>query len=395
MTTWAQATPGCAAGLNCRVIAEGIECQEESSTLVDMGVAFGQGYYFSKPQSSPPYLLSKALFRSPSRTRSTGLLWQSRENIADLLHKVHCLREYNTLEESYQLLAADDQLTAVAVVDEQHKPVGLVRRSSLYSTFSSRYGRALHGAKAVKSSMDRSFVQVDKFSKIEEVSSLVTDSMRTQFEADLVIVEDDCYAGLGKVLGLLKKITDLQIRNARYANPLTLLPGNVPIFEYLDQLIDAQSAFTVAYCDIDNFKPFNDVYGYAEGDKVIKLIAEILREKIDSRVDFVGHVGGDDFIVIYSSSDWMQRCRDILTEFEQQVPDLYKPEDILQGGIMSQGREGEERFFPIMTLSIGVVIPNTRNSITHEDIANLASQAKHHAKTITGNSLYVVRRMNV
>ncbi len=150
----------------------------------------------------------------------------------------------------------------------------------------------------------------------------------------------------------------------------------------------------MAYCDIDNFKPFNDVYGYAEGDKVIKLIAEILRENIDSRVDFVGHVGGDDFIVIYSSSDWMQRCRDILTEFEQQVPDLYKSEDILQGGIMSQGREGEERFFPIMTLSIGVVIPNTRHSITHEDVANLASQAKHHAKTITGNSLYVERRVN-
>lgn len=383
-----------AGGLDCRVIAEGIESQEESTTLVDMGVTYGQGYFFSKPQASPPYMLSKALFRTPSRARSSGLLWQSRENIADLLHKVPCLREDNTLEESYQLFAADEHLTAIAVVDSQHKPVGLVRRSNLYATFSSQYGRALHGAKAVKNSMDRSFVQVDKFSKIEDVSSLVTDSMRTQLEADFVIVEDGSYAGLGKVLGLLKKITDLQIRNARYANPLTLLPGNVPIFEYLDQLIAAQAAFTVAYCDIDNFKPFNDVYGYAEEDKVIKLIAEVLRENIDSRIDFVGHVGGDDFIVIFSCNDWMQRCRSILSEFEQQIPDLYRPEDILQGGILSQGRDGEERFFPIMTLSIGVVIPNARYHITHDEVANMASQAKHHAKTMSGNSLYVERRVN-
>lgn len=383
-----------AAGLDCRVIAEGIESQEESATLMEMGIAYGQGYYFSKPQASPPYMISKALFRNASRTRNPGLLWHSRENIADLLHRVPCLREDNTLEESYLMFAQDESLTAIAVVDEQQNPVGLVRRSSLYATFSSQYGRALHGSKAVKSTMDRSFVQVEKHSNIEEVSSLVTDSMQTQIEADFVIVEDGSYAGLGKVLGLLKKITDLQIRNARYANPLTLLPGNVPIFEYLDQLIAEQAVFTVAYCDIDNFKPYNDVYGYAEGDKVIKLIAEILRGNIESPVDFVGHVGGDDFIIVFSCSDWMQRCRNILAEFEQQIPDLYKAEDILQGGILSQGRDGDERFFPIMTLSIGVVIPNARNNITHDDVANMASQAKHHAKTMNGNSLFVERRVS-
>jgi hypothetical protein len=79
--------------------------------------------------------------------------------------------------------------------------------------------------------------------------------MKSQIEADFVIVDEGRYAGVGKVLGLLKKITELQIRNARYANPLTLLPGNVPIFEYLDQLIQDRQVFTVAYCDIDNFKP--------------------------------------------------------------------------------------------------------------------------------------------
>jgi diguanylate cyclase (GGDEF)-like protein len=173
-----------------------------------------------------------------------------------------------------------------------------------------------------------------------------------------------------------------------------LLPGNVPIFEYLDQLIQDRQVFTVAYCDIDNFKPYNDVYGYGEGDKVIKLIAEILRSNVHPSIDFIGHVGGDDFIVVFSGDNWMERCRSILHDFEHQIPDLYSDEDILRGGILSHSREGDERFFPIMTLSIGAVIPNTTQSITHDDVANMASQAKHHAKAISGNSLFTERRVS-
>ena len=383
-----------AKGMNCHVIAEGIESYEESQTLIDMGIGFGQGYYFAKPQSSPPYTISSALFRITKRSRTKNLLWQSRENIADLLHKAPSLRASNTLEETYMLFARDENLSAVTVVDEQQSPIGLVRRSKLYSTFSSQYGRALHGAKSVLNCMDRSFVLVEKHWNIEDVSGLVTDNMKSQIEADFVIVDEGRYAGLGKVVGLLKKITDLQIRNARYANPLTLLPGNVPIFEYLDQLIADQQSFTVAYCDIDNFKPYNDVYGYGEGDKVIKLIADILRTNSHPCDDFIGHVGGDDFIVVFSSNDWMQRCKNILADFEQQIPDLYNNEDVSRGGILSQSREGEERFFPIMTLSIGAVIPHTDQAITHDDVANMASQAKHHAKAIRGNSLFIERRAN-
>jgi len=384
-----------AKGLNCHVIAEGIETHEESQTLVEMGIRFGQGYYFSKPQSSPPYTISSALFRMSSRVRTRNLLWQSRENIADLLHKAPCLKASNSLEESYVLFSRDENLSAVTVVDDQQCPIGLVRRSKLYSTFSSQYGRALHGAKSVLTCMDQSFVLVEKQWNIEDVSSLITDSMKTQIEADFVIVDEGRYAGVGKVLGLLKKITDLQIRNARYANPLTLLPGNVPIFEYLDQMIAEQQNFTVAYCDIDNFKPYNDVYGYGEGDKVIKLIAEILRSNAHPCDDFIGHVDGDDFIIVFSSTDWIVRCQKILADFEQQIPNLYNNDDIQRGGILSQSREGEDRFFPVMSLSIGSVIPNTRLPITHDDVANMASQAKHHAKAIRGNSLFIERRVNV
>ncbi|MGB4246400.1 MAG: bifunctional diguanylate cyclase/phosphodiesterase [Pseudohongiellaceae bacterium] len=381
-----------AKGLNCKVIAEGIESREESQTLMDMGIAYGQGYYFARPQSVPPYSIPEVLFRFPDRSQVKNQLWQNRENIADLLTDAPFLTRSNILEDAYQYFVEDDMLSAIAVVDEHLSPVGLIRRSRLLSTFSSQYGRSLHGAKSVLNFMDRLIVVVEKSWNIEQVSNLVTDNMKSQIEADFIIIENGKYAGLGKVLGLLKKITDLQIRNARYANPLTLLPGNVPIYECLDQLIAEQQQFAVAYCDIDNFKPYNDVYGYGEGDKVIKLIADILRGEVHKADDFIGHVGGDDFIIIFSSQDWTERCDRILQEFSSQISELYTEEDRRRGGIYSLSREGEERFFPIMSLSIGVVLPNTRQFISHHDIANMASHAKHNAKNIQGNSLFIERR---
>ncbi len=378
--------------LNCKVIAEGIESREESQMLMDMGISYGQGYYFGRPQSTPPYSIPESLFRGVDGFIPRSQPWQVREDIEDLLTETPALFSDDNLEQAYRYFVNDDSLTAIAVINTQRIPIGLIRRSKLLTTFSSQYGRSLHGAKSVINFMDRTIIVVERSWNIEQVSNLITDNMKEQIEADFIIVDQGKYAGLGRVLGLLKKITDLQIRNARYANPLTLLPGNVPLYECLDQLITTQSEFCVAYCDIDNFKPYNDVYGYFEGDRVIKLVAEILRENTHKSDDFIGHVGGDDFIVVFSSQDWPDRCAKILQAFENHVPTLYTDDDRSLGGIYSQSREGIEQFFPFMSVSIGVVIPDTKKVISHHDISNMASHAKHSAKNIKGNSLFIERR---
>lgn len=216
--------------------------------------------------------------------------------------------------------------------------------------------------------------------------------MKLQIEDDFIITKNGQYVGLGKVVQLLKKITDLQIINARYANPLTLLPGNVPIYEKLDDLISTNSAFCIAYCDIDNFKPFNDVYGYAKGDQIIKTVADILLQHTDPILDFVGHVGGDDFIVIFRNSDWHKCCNTILKNFEKIIPDYYNSIDKNNKGIWGKGRNGDDNFYPIMSLSIGAVTPDASLYISHGDISELSTQAKHNAKSIPGNSLFIDRR---
>lgn len=381
-----------ASGLNCKVIAEGIESREEYQVLSEIGIKLGQGYYFARPQAAPPQTLPSSLFLKTYRSSNSRRMPSAAENVSDLLTPAPFLPEKSVLEDAYRLFVSDETLTAIPIVGAGLNCLGLIRRSRILSTFSTQYGRSLHGGKSVCQFMDEFIVVVEKDWGIEQVSNLVTDNMRSQIEADFIIVENGRYLGLGKVLDLLKKITDLQIRNARYANPLTLLPGNVPIYECLDSLIEDQETFYVAYCDIDNFKPYNDVYGYGEGDKVIKLIAEILCDEASPNENFVGHVGGDDFIIIFSSPDWAEHCQKILAAFQSKIGTFYNKEDRERAGIYSPSREGDERFFPIMTLSIGVVTPNTKKFISHHDIANLASQAKHNAKKINGNSLYIDER---
>src|SRR5690606_20413911 len=109
---------------------------------------------------------------------------------------------------------------------------------------------------------------------------------------DFIITRDGRFYGIGKTSTLLRRITEQQIRNARYANPLTLLPGNVPIHELLEELLARDEPFHVAYCDLDHFKPYNDCYGYSRGDEVIVYLAQIIQGEVDAQLDFVGHIGG-------------------------------------------------------------------------------------------------------
>ena len=149
----------------------------------------------------------------------------------------------------------------------------------------------------------------------------------------------------------------------------------------------------MASCDIDNFKPYNDVYGYGKGDQVIKLIADILSQYAEATVDFIGHVGGDDFIAIFLSDDWLERCNSILRSFEKEVPGFYNHADNERGGILAESREGSQKHYPVMSLSIGVITIDQQQYLSHAEIAELASHAKHHAKHITGNSIFIERRV--
>jgi diguanylate cyclase (GGDEF)-like protein len=105
----------------------------------------------------------------------------------------------------------------------------------------------------------------------------------------------------------VRAVTEVRIEAARYANPLTFLPGNIPISSHIARLLGNDAAFYACYVDLNHFKPFNDQYGYWQGDEVLKFAAMVLADVCDPTRDFLGHVGGDDFLILFQSDDWQDR----------------------------------------------------------------------------------------
>ncbi len=381
-----------ARGLNCRVVAEGVETKDEYRTVRKMGIELTQGYYFERPSQSPSTSLPPHLFRTEPEDvhyqAEPGFLTKT---VMELLRRVPAIVPDTSVEAAAQVFQHAPQLESLPVV-EGSRPLGLVRRNQLMSMFLSRFGRELHGRKPVVKFIDHNTLILEAHLPIEQASNMVSEQMQQDKALDFLITGDGDYLGIGSVIDLLKTITELQVRNARYANPLTMLPGNVPIYEELDRLLRLGQKFVVCYCDLDHFKPFNDKYGYEKGDQVIKMVAELITREMVEKRDFVGHIGGDDFIIIFRSDDWHARCERILREFEEKVLQFYQPGHIREGGIWSQDRSGKHRFFSLLTLSIGSVIPDVSACRSHHDVAALAAGAKSEAKKQPGNTLFVDRR---
>jgi GGDEF domain-containing protein len=175
------------------------------------------------------------------------------------------------------------------------------------------------------------------------------------------------------------------------ANPLTRLPGNSTILHETTARIESRAPFALAYLDIDNFKSFNDRYGYSRGDEVLVVACRILTTVVSELAGpdgFVGHVGGDDFVFMSCPRTIDAVCQTLIKRFDLVIPDFYDPEDRQKGYIDSVDRKGHRERFPIMSLSIAVVT-NEHRTIAHPgDVSKIASELKKAAKSLKG-SVYV------
>ncbi len=214
-----------------------------------------------------------------------------------------------------------------------------------------------------------------------------TQRNRSHLEEDFVITENGYYFGIGQVIDLLKMITELQLKCAQNSNPLTGLPGNLLIQEQIDQLIRNKKDFVACYFDLDNFKPYNDQYGYAKGDEILIYLAKLLKKHSHPEVDFVGHVGGDDYVVIFRSTNWQESIANILQEFIQFRETFYNPDDLDSLGIWAEDRFGEKRFFSLMSISVAAIDSSSASLGSSKDIASRLSLIKQEAKQVKGNSL--------
>lgn len=178
------------------------------------------------------------------------------------------------------------------------------------------------------------------------------------------------------------------------ANPLTRLPGNIAIQNVLNQKLQEGTLLAFCQLDLSHFKAFNDRYGYARGNEVIQATAKIAMEGVQTQGkegDFVGHIGGDDFVIITSTDRYEPICLAIIDSFNKNIPDLYDPEDRQRGYIEGETRQGEKVSFPIMTLGIAVVTNERRPLQNHIEVGEIAAELKKYAKSFS-RSIFVVDR---
>lgn len=380
-----------------QVIAEGIETQAELLLIRDLGIACGQGYYVGRPVTRPPTQVAVEItetlgYRGVAVYPRENHTRQGNTTALRLLRAVQPVSPGTTNIEVLERFAREPELEVIPVVD-QGRPVGLITRRNLADRFAVQFMRELHGKKRCDVFMDADPLVIDKHTRLQELSRQVAKADRHHLFNGFIITDRGNYLGMGTGHDLMSEITEMQINAARYANPLTLLPGNVPINEHIDRLLENGARFSACHVDLDFFKPFNDAYGYRKGDDVIQRTGKILEQHCDPTRDFVGHIGGDDFLVLLQSEDAEERYRAILQAFAADIAGQFSGADLERGGYLSEDRSGRLVLHPLVTISLGAVKVEPGQFCSHHQIAAAAAEAKRQAKRMPGNSLFIERRM--
>ncbi len=386
---------------NASLVAEGIERPEDFTCIRDMGIACAQGYFIARPESAPVRQMPASVLAaighqrvSLSPTGGMGKMPTARS----LLKAIEPVPFGASNAEVIERFEADPELDVLPVVQGSH-PVGMINRHSMIDRFARPFRKELFGRKPCDLFMDHAPLVVDQYATIQELALMIALAPKHYLFDGFIVTGEGKYLGVGSSHDLMATITEMQISAARYANPLTQLPGNVPINEHIDRMLAAGSGFVAAYIDIDNFKPYNDTFGYRRGDDVIQALGRLVCEAADEAQDFVGHIGGDDFFVIFQSANWEIRCWSLVRSFAEAMDAMLGTEERAHGGYMAENRRGEIAFQPLPTLSIGAVRVGVGECESHREVAAAASAAKKQAKKKNkasgeafGGSVFIERR---
>ena len=375
---------------NTQVIAEGIERPEELTFVENLGISNVQGFLLEKPSIKPSEDFSSEQLQALSFTQSNTLFDQSMA-IGRLSITQPAISSDTRCKDAHKRFEQDKSLISIAVLNNENKPVGLLHRDQLTEVFAAPYGHALYDKRPVTALMDKQPLVVDENQLLDTVSKKITEQ-DFDIRRHIVITREKAYLGLAPLRDILKHITEEKIRHAQHANPLTMLPGNVAINEAIEQRLRGSNSFSLAYIDLNHFKQFNDLYGYASGDSVIKLLADVTVQACKNSANFVGHIGGDDFMVVFDQHDAVDICNTIIEQFEHQSRIFFTPEHIKSKGYWATNREGEKQFVPLLTLSIGLVVPDLQQCKNSHQVAALATDAKKEAKRYRHSYLFICKR---
>ena len=381
------------------VIAEGIETESEFYVCREIGCDYVQGYLVQKPCRAGEELLTRypvveELIERHSRSSSGDRNFISRE-----IRNLPAVPFETSTESILEMFRKQEKTCCFPVVNNSNEPLGLLRESDLKKYVFSPYGISILQHKSSNEGIESLIFRapvMEISTPIEKILELY--SLNQNLES-VIITENGRYCGILDSSAILRILSEKKILIAQDQNPLTKLPGNTSINNYIAGILKNGSDNRIcAYFDFDNFKPFNDVYGFRQGDRIIRLFADILREHRQISKEFTGHIGGDDFFIGYRPDehryeDIFDEIRKIISRFETDAMAFYKEEDRLKGCIRAKNRNGRTATFPLMSVSAAVlVLEKPDGSITMEALSERIAALKVKAKTSADHTAFLELR---
>ena len=370
--------------LGIKVLAEGVETEEEFFTCKEIGCSMAQGYFIQRPTIYPneiqtKYKHVKKLFEKDRRNTQQNQLCKYLQPIKPLYIKtkmVEVIEYFKTHQES----------AYIPIVDEKNEPLGVLSEAKIKEYLYSPYGISILLNNASEKSKLSTFVDKCPVVSVHCDISSIVDIFSSNSDAPGIILTDNSkYYGFLNAGEIIKVVHEESLLLARDQNPLTKLPGNRLIEQFILETNRTKSAALFCYFDLDNFKAYNDTYGFRSGDRVIRLFADIMEKELPKEV-FKGHIGGDDFFIgmkirEQKSEDVICMIKQIITRFENDVIAFYEKKDIKNGFITAKDRDGNKKKFPLLSVSASVIFVNTyKTSKYQEAIDTIFSFEKKVAK---------------
>jgi diguanylate cyclase (GGDEF)-like protein len=370
------------------VIAEGVETKKEYYSCRNIGCDLIQGYLVQRPvvdmnQLQSTYAHIHEFSQEEQRKEKSGdkkLIDTEMEYITPVLNTS------NVFDVFEKFKSQSSRFSFFPVINSNQESLGIISDKSFKHYTFSRFGSQLLMNPAIGKNLDRFITRypvTDIHTPVEKILEIYTQNENIE---GIIIADNLKYKGFLSARSLLKVLNEKNIAIARDQNPLTRLPGNALIYKYVsDALQQLEIQYHFIYFDFDNFKPYNDTYGFRQGDRVILLFSEILKNRTQDSLRFGGHIGGDDFFMGIQGMELdnvFSKIRKMCRRFQRDVESFYDSESIQKGCISAKDRDGQPTFFPLLTVSAVILeIPAGRSTVySAEEIGKKMAKMKKTAK---------------
>lgn len=364
------------------LIADGLNREGLLPALVASGMNYGQGEWIGKEHihavEVAPYIQTR--IRSEVNRRYQGASGALTELTVEVM-----LFSRDTLVSDISKHFELHREARGCVIADNGKPIGLLMKEKLHQMLSGQFGLPLYWNRPVGKIMDTHPMIVEESLPVDQVSQMAMAREPDKLYDEVIITREGLVTGIASIRAMLEWVTQTRMTDAQSANPLTGLPGNEAIHRELIRRLADGRPFAVWYADLDHFKWYNDQYGFHRGDEVIRFTGEILLNTVRSLTPeqcFVGHIGGDDFIVLMSGTDSAEIAREVLKRFEQGIGAF---EGQRMGPVLD--RSGRPVDASGLSLSLSVLLCESSTGWTPERLSQSAALLKKKAKLQSGNSL--------